>query len=219
MAKQRYGKTVLKKKMRKLTTILPFNSDKTAAYTFIGGIPTSGKTYLAEKLSKDLNCLHVRLDDLRKEMIKIPELEPWVCFLFNIKNEKDYWENITPEDHWNNMVKQSEAFWPTILNHIQEVVATNRSAIFECVNILPHLVKRDLDFSGIFLLGESLESTYNRNRKNPRWGDSEELQRIEAEWFFVHEGRFLKQEAEQHGFLCYSDTQKAEKELLRQMNC
>ena len=74
-----------------------------------------------------------------------------------------------------------------------------KSAIFEGVNILPHLAHCDLNFKGIILLGESFEVILERNKKDPRWGQTEELQ---------------KKEAEKYGFKTFSDPMLAEKELL-----
>lgn len=121
---------------------------------FISGIPTSGKSYLAQKIAQKINGCCVDVDELRISMQENPKLEPWVNFFWN-KDEKEYWETVSPQEHWNNLKKQSEVFWPTILKKIKDIQKTKQLAIFEGVNILPHLAHRDLDFSGIVLLGES----------------------------------------------------------------
>ncbi len=183
-------------------------------YIFISGIPTSGKSYLAEKVAQKTNSIHVNIDDLRSEMKKNPNLKHWVNFFWN-KDEEKYWETITPEEHWNNLVKQSEAFWPIILEKIHEIKNLKRSAIFEGVNILPHLAHQDLDFPGIVLLGDSKQTVLGRCRENPRWGKTDELQKKEAKWFFVHEGTMYKKEADKYSYKAFSDFKKAEDELLR----
>ncbi len=182
-------------------------------YVFIGGIPASGKSYLARKIAKETGAVHVDLDELRcSEMIKNPELKPWVEFFID-KDEKNYWENTSCEEDWENLKKQSEAFWPTILKKIKEVQNSGKSAIFEAVNILPHLARKDLNFKGIFLLGESFETIFERNKKDPRWGKTEELQRIEADRFFNCEGKMYKQEAEKYGFKTFNSAEEAEGEI------
>ncbi|MBI2410680.1 MAG: hypothetical protein HYV32_02165 [Candidatus Kerfeldbacteria bacterium] len=183
------------------------------AYAFIGGIPTAGKTYLGKKVAKEVGCPHFAMDDLRAEMVKEPQLEPYVNFFWN-KDEVEYWRTLTPEIYWNDAVKQAEAFWPTILRKISEVRHQYPTAIFEGDTFLPHLAARDLDFSGIFLVGESFESTFERNKLVPRWGKTEELQRIEAEWFFNHHGSRLTDEVKKYGYKVYRNTDEAEKELL-----
>ena len=135
-------------------------------------------------------------------------------FFWN-KDEKKYWKNISPQEHWNNLKKQSEAFWPIIFKKIREIQKVRKSAIFEGVNILPHLAHQDLDFPGIVLLGESEQVVFERCKKDPRWGRTHELQKKEAEWFFVHEGKVYQYEARKYGYKAFHDNKKAEDELIR----
>ena len=129
---------------------------------FIGGVPTAGKSHLANKLAKITGATHVNLDDLRSEMLKDSSLEPWVNFFWN-QDESEYWKKvITSDEHWENLKKQSEAFWPTILAKISEENKTGEKTIFEGVNILPHLVHKDLPFRGVFLLSPSEDDVLNR---------------------------------------------------------
>lgn len=182
-------------------------------YIFISGIPASGKSYLAKKVAKATGVLHFKIDDWREEFWK-NENADWVDFFWN-KNEKEYWETITPQKHWNNLKNQSEAVWPIILEKIRTIQKTKKSAIFESVNILPHLARRDFDFPGIVLLGESIDTIFERCKKDPRWGKTEELQKIEAEWFFIHEGKIYEKEAKKYGYKTFRDSDKAEKELIK----
>lgn len=184
------------------------------AYIFIGGIPASGKSYLAAKLAKEAGTFHVNLDDLRKDMTKDPKLESWVNFYWNL-DEKKYYEESSCDQLWQNLVNQSEAFWPFILEHIKKVQLEHSSAIFEAVNILPHLAKRDLNFTGVYLLGESEEVIFERNKKSPRWGNAEELQRLEAKFFFNCERKMYKKEAVKYGYKTYSSANDAEASLRR----
>jgi len=181
-------------------------------YAFISGIPTSGKSYLAEKVSKDTGALHVDTDIWRKELCSDPETERWVNFYWNL-NEKEYWQTTTCEQQWENLVKQSEAFWPTFIGKINEIQKGKVSAIIEGVNILPHLARKDLNFKGVYLLGESLESVLRRNREDPRWGKTEELQKMEAEAFWNCEKFMYEKCAKQYGYKTFSDPVDAEEEL------
>jgi hypothetical protein len=64
--------------------------------------------------------------------------------------------------------------------------------VFECVNLLPHIAKQYLDFPGIVLIGNSLEKVLERNKQAPRWGNTPELQELEAKWFFeVERPRYM----------------------------
>lgn len=181
---------------------------------FIGGIPASGKSYMAKKVAQQFGLLYAGIDDLRSIMGKDPKLEPWVNFYWNLDEEKYYRETNT-QTQWKNLVSQSEAFWPIIKKKIEEVIAKGKPAIFEGVNILPHLIAQDFNFPGVYLLGESEEEIFKRIKKEPRWGETEELQKAEAKTFFNFERPKYKEEAEKYGFKTFENTEEAEKELLR----
>lgn len=182
-------------------------------YAFVSGIPASGKSYLAAKIAMTTGILHIEIDEWREEMKSDPELRKWVDFFWN-QDEEEYWRVTSCDQQWDNLRGQSEALWPTILKRIEEIRKSGKHAIFEGVNILPHLAYRDLDFKGIILLGESFEFILERNKKDPRWGKSEELQIKEAEAFWNCERLKYKQEAEKYGFRTFTDPILAEQELL-----
>lgn len=183
-------------------------------YIFIGGIPAAGKSYLARKLAEKTGAFHLDLDTLRKEMAKDPKLVYWVNLFFN-KDEEEYFKETFCEEHWKNMVQQSEAFWPTIVSKVNEVIESHKSAIFEGVNILPHFAIKDFNFPGIFLLGESFEQILERNKQNPRWGKTPKLQELEAKLFFDCERPKYKEEAEKYGYKTFTDSKEAEQEVLK----
>ena len=79
------------------------------------------------------------------------------------------------------------------------------------MNILPHLAKAT-GFSGVFLIADSREQIYERNKIRPRWGETEELWQIEADMFYK-EGVMYKQEAEALGYKVFTDPVEAEREL------
>lgn len=184
------------------------------AYVFISGIPASGKSFLAKKIAKKTNSFHLDIDTLRNEMAKYTKLEPWVSFYWN-KDERKYLTETSCEEKWSNLVKQSEAFWPFILKKIEDIKVTHSSAIFEAVNILPHLASRDLDFPGVFLLGESFDQIFERIKMSPRWGNTKELQKLEAETFFNCERDSYIKESEKYGFKTFANSKDAGEELLK----
>ncbi|MDO8522664.1 MAG: hypothetical protein Q7S12_00035 [bacterium] len=182
-------------------------------YAFISGIPASGKSYLAAKIAKEVGALHFKTDDWREGFRKNNNAD-WVDFFWN-KNESEYWSKTNCTEHWKNIVKQSEALWPDVVKKISEVIKSGKPAIFEGINILPHLAKRDLDFGGVVLLGESVGAIFERNKKDPRWGETEELQLKEAEIFYNCEGQKYKSEAEKCGYKTFYNADVAEAELLK----
>lgn len=183
-------------------------------YAFISGIPAAGKSYLAAKVAKAVGVQYIGIDDWRGEMAKDPKLKKWVYFFWD-QDEEEYWRITSCDQQWKNLKKQSEAFWPTILRKIKDIRKSEKGAIFEAVNILPHLAYKDLDFPGVFLLGESFELILERNKRNPRWGKTEELQGKEADAFYNCEGPRYKHEAEKYGFKAFTDPMLAEEELLK----
>lgn len=166
---------------------------------FITGIPTGGKSYLAQLLAEQTNGLAVFLDDTREAMSKDERYKKWVNFYLD-QDEEEYLTKTSPEDQWKNLVSQSEVFWPVMLERIASFADDKRTIIFECVNLLPHLAKKDINFPGIVIIGSSLEETFKRNMKAPRWGNTLELQSLEAKCFFEVERPRYKAEAEKYGY-------------------
>ncbi|MFA6536314.1 MAG: AAA family ATPase [Candidatus Paceibacterota bacterium] len=182
-------------------------------YIFITGTPNSGKSTLAKKTAELIGGIHVDIDSWREELWQNKETRPWVDFFSN-QDEKEYWNTTAPEQDWQNLVNQSEAFWPVILEKIKKIIATGRPAAFEAVNILPHLAKRDLPFDGIVLLNTSSDELLERLRARPRWGATEELQKIEA-LRFVEQAEFYKREAEKYEYKFFNNSREAEEYLSR----
>jgi shikimate kinase len=183
-------------------------------HVFISGIPASGKSYLAEKISKNLGILHVDMDDLREEMSKDPELKKWVEF-FSSQDEGEYWDKTDCEQQYENLKKQSEAFWPTFQEKIDEIISSGQSAIFEGVNILPHLTSKRPNFPGVYLVSDSIEDIFVRNQIDPRWGKTKELQRREAEAFVNCEAKMYEQEAGKYGYKVFRDPKEAKEEIIK----
>lgn len=178
---------------------------------FITGVPAAGKSYLAQKVSKKLDIPVLKVDDLRKEMAEDPELKKWVMFFWDT-DEKQHYTETSCQQQWQNIVNQSEAFWEFTKKRIQEFLVTN-TGIVEGVSLLPHLVA-ELSLKGIVLTGESEQALFNRIKQSPRWGQTEELQRMEAKAFYQCEGKHYQQEAEKYGFPTFSSADEAEKVLV-----
>ncbi len=161
---------------------------------FITGIPASGKSYLAKKLAKKTGGIIVSLDDFRESLASDGRYGKWVNFFLD-KNEEKYYTETSKDKQWNNIVLQSEGLWPVFLEKINSFKEEKMPVIFECVNLLPHLAKKDLDFPGIVLLGKSYEDILKRNIEDPRWGNTRHLQEMEANSFFNVERPRYKEES------------------------
>lgn len=171
---------------------------------FITGIPTSGKSYLAKQLADKVGGVAVLFDDFRENLAENPEYKKWTNFYLDV-DEKEYLTKTIPEKQWENLIAQSEGLWPAFLQEIQKYKDETKPVIFECVNILPHIAKKHLDFPGIVLIGKSYEEILERNIKSPRWGNTHELQELEAKTFFEVERLYYKAEAEKYRYEVFED--------------
>jgi broad-specificity NMP kinase len=175
---------------------------------FITGIPTAGKSYLAKKLAKELKGRAVLLDDFREALQSDEKYKNWVNF-YLAQDEKAYLEENNSDQMWKNLVLQSEALWPAFFKKIMSYESERKPIIFECVNILPHLAHRDIQFPGIVMIGSSYQQTLERNLKEPRWSNDPELQELEAKMFFYIERPHYKSEAEKYSYPVFEDSEEA----------
>jgi energy-coupling factor transporter ATP-binding protein EcfA2 len=175
---------------------------------FITGIPTSGKSFLAKKLAGEINGIAVLLDDYRKDFAKEEKYKKWTNFLFD-KDEHEYLTKTTPDELWKNLVMQSEGLWPAFSQEIEKYKDEEKSVVFECVNMLPHIAKQCLDFPGVVLIGKSYEKVLELNKQFPRWGNTPELQELEARIFFEVERPHYKAEAEKYNYPVFESADEA----------
>ncbi len=175
---------------------------------FITGIPTAGKSFLAKKLAAEMGGICVSVDDIRENLAEDERYRKWVNFYLD-KNEFEYYSKSTPDELWADLVAQCEGLWLATLQKISEYENEKRPVIFEGVNILPYLANRDLKIPGVVIIGKSLEEIFERNKKDPRWGETEELQRMEAEAFFNCERPHYKEEAEKYGYPVFESADEA----------
>lgn len=175
---------------------------------FITGIPTAGKSYLTKKLAKEVGGICVSVDDMREELSKDERYKKWVNYYLD-QDEYTYYTTTTHNEQWKNLVAQSEGFWPGVLMRLDKYADEERPVIFEGVNILPHLAHRDLQIPGIAIIGRSFEETFERNKKEPRWGATEELQKLEADAFFNGERPHYKDDAEKFGYPVFETPDEA----------
>ncbi len=183
-------------------------------YAFIGGTSAAGKTYVARAFAKQSKLpIHVvSIDDHRREFAKDPKLRYWTDILWN-KNEEKYWKTITYKEDIGNLIKQSEAFWSRILEVVKRTKKLHKHALFEAINIQPHLAKRDFDFTGFFLINEDSPTLLKRLKEHPRWGKTEELQKLEVAFLLKHDVPFVKQQAKKYKYKVVNDSNDAINEL------
>ena len=184
---------------------------------YITGIPTAGKSYLAQKLAEEVGGIAVSLDDFREALVFDERYKKWVEFYLD-QDEELYLKTTSPEQMWANLVAQSEAVWPAFMEQINSYADEESPVIFECVNILPHLAHKDLSFPGVCMIGASYEEILARNIEEPRWGDTKELQEQEAKMTFTIERPYYKSEAEKYGIPVFENFDEAFKMALVLLN-
>lgn len=174
----------------------------------ITGIPTAGKSTLTRKLAEAANGIGVFLDDYREELASDERYIKWVNFYID-QDLETYYTTTSPEDEWKNLVAQSEAVWPAFLERIDSYADEERPVIFECVNLLPHLIKKDLDFPCVVLIGSSYDETLERNTQDPRWGSTEgEIELNSKSFFFVERPKYFE-EAQKYGYPVFETSDEA----------
>jgi len=157
----------------------------------ITGMPTAGKSTLTRKLAEETGGIGLFLDDFREELASDERYRKWVNFYID-QDLEIYYTTTDPEDQWRNLTTQSEALWPAFLEMMDSYAEETRPVIFECVNLLPHLVTRDTPFPCVVLIGRTYEETLERNRKEPRWGSTErELELNSRSFFYVERPKYL----------------------------
>ena len=169
---------------------------------------------MAKELAQKIGGIAVAFDNVRQNFSNDERYKQWVMFYFN-KNEYEYLTQTSPDDIWNNLVKQSEALFPIFAEEIKKYQNETCPIIFECVNLLPHIAKRELYFPGLVMLGDSFETILDHNKKDPRWGKTEELQKLEAKEFFYIQRPWYKAEAKEYNYSAFENYSDALQEGIK----
>jgi 2-phosphoglycerate kinase len=185
-------------------------------YTFIGGTPAAGKSTLARKVADSLDSSFqiIGTDDIRDQLLSIPKYEKWVNIYWNM-DEKDFMSQKTCTEKMDVLVAQSEALFPPILDFFNTKMKEYENIIFEGVTLLPHLARKHLPFEGIYLVIEDRGELLKRLKEDNRWGNTDEMHKLEADYFLDCEVKFLRQECDIYRYKIYNNTKEAESELIR----
>lgn len=110
----------------------------------IGGSPRSGKTIVAKKLSKELSCSKLSIDDLRPVIIKcIPKKELRQKFPFKVMyygDNDNFYEKYLSGDILKAEITEAKSLWPGVAEFIKNKALSKRDFIIEGVQLLPALV-------------------------------------------------------------------------------
>jgi 2-phosphoglycerate kinase len=111
----------------------------------ITGIPTAGKSALAIRLAERLGGAVISTDVIRAHIRHDRRYQEWHEFYLR-QDEHSYYASTDYDQQWQNLVQQSEGLWPGLLEFINRYKHDPRPIVIEGVNLLPHLVHRDLSF-------------------------------------------------------------------------
>jgi predicted kinase len=71
---------------------------------FITGIPTAGKSFLGNKLAKEVGGICVSIDGIRASLAEDERYKKWVNFYLN-QDEYTYYTTTTYNEQWQNLQK------------------------------------------------------------------------------------------------------------------
>ncbi len=181
----------------------------------ITGIPTAGKSTLAQNIADETNGIVLATDVIRKELVTNPIYEPWVNF-YREKDPYEYYTNTNPKEQWKTLYDQSVNIWPGILEVINHYKDEQKLVIVEGVSALPELIHRDLGWPCLVLVNNSLEETHRRNKIKPRWGikDPETLL-LNSKGFYSIEGPEYIKQAKEFGYPVFDNNEAARKYILK----
>lgn len=177
---------------------------------FITGNPTAGKSTLRKMIVERTGARAFSVDRVRAEIADDPRYRPFVNFYLD-QDERTYIDSTTPDERWVHLIAQSDGLWPPTKERIDgETRADAAPIVFEGVSLMPHLVARDFPGEPIcVVVSSSLDDVLVRLAEQPRWGDTPELQALEAEHFFNVEAPRYRALAEAHGWPVFTSADEA----------
>lgn len=175
----------------------------------IGGAPTSGKSYLARKMSESLKLPWISTDVVREWMRKISDLTKYPelsRFTYEEGAAERYLTTHSPEKIVEEQNIESVDVWKGVGALIEaDYVWTN--FIVEGVAVLPKLVS-EAKFEGteikpIFLIEENEERIRDIVYKRGLWDDAnkypDSVKDIEIKWASLF-NKWIKSEADKYGY-------------------
>jgi 2-phosphoglycerate kinase len=158
----------------------------------VGGMPTAGKSTIAENLSRHLNLPWISTDQIGQIMRAVatrekhPKLFTWEDY-----DGFQYLNNYTADEIADNEFAKAEAVWPGIRKLIKEDYTWNNGFIIEGCDIQPHLVAQDFNDASnvkpVFIGDHDIERVRNVVfTRNFVWDDAsaypDAVKEKEVEW-------------------------------------
>ncbi len=182
--------------------------NETKKIILIGGAPTTGKSTMAQNLSKHLNLPWISTDQIRDLMrATVNEKDFPVLFISKEHTAESFLNKYSVEEIVQEEMDEAEAVWSGVKWFIEKDYTWEDGFIIEGVSLLPHLIAGDFknkeNLKAVFLVDEDeirvRDIVFNRGL----WGDantySDDVKEKEVEWALLFSHK-LKKEAEEYGY-------------------
>ncbi|MCD6478177.1 MAG: hypothetical protein J7K87_04185 [Candidatus Aenigmarchaeota archaeon] len=177
---------------------------------FIGGAPTTGKSYIAKKLSEELKLPWISTDTIRELMRRLVKKEdyPALFYLSEATPEKavEFLTGNTPEDIVKIQNEESLDVW----KGVKALIETDyvwESFIVEGVALLPHVISKfirenkNIDAKAVFLVRDDVEHIRKVIFTRGLWDDAEKypdsIKEKEVAWVIAF-NNFIKSETKKY---------------------
>lgn len=174
----------------------------------IGGAPTSGKSYLARKLSEDLKLPWISTDGIRELMRKLVKKREYPNLFMHVDTDSSFAQNYLKNTSASQIVDNQNAESEDVFKGVIALVETDyvwNSFLVEGVAILPgqssKLAKRYSYVKPVFLVDEDEERIRNIIYTRGLWDDADKypdsVKEKEVEWVLEF-NKWLKKECEKY---------------------
>ncbi|VVB80042.1 2-phosphoglycerate kinase [uncultured archaeon] len=173
----------------------------------IGGPPTVGKSYTANKIAKELKLSWISTDTIRGQMRKIVRKEDYPkLFLHENANSNmaiEFLSKKSPKEIVQHQNDESEEVWAGVKALIETDYPWD-SFIIEGIAILPHLIKNlksHKEVKVLFLVDENKERIRKTIFTRGLWDDADKypdsVKEKEVDWV-VEFNKYIKEEAKKY---------------------
>jgi 2-phosphoglycerate kinase len=184
----------------------------------IGGTPTVGKSTIAQAVAGHFNLPWISSDQIREIMRTVARREDYPdLFTPEGYDAERFLSEFTADEIAKMEYEEGDATWPGVKKLIEEDYTWRDGFVVEGVNILPHLIDRDLkghdDVRAIFLVDEDKDRMKHVVFTRGLWGDaksySDDVKDKEVEWATAF-SKILEAEVKKYGFPWVSIQKNAE---------
>jgi len=172
----------------------------------IGGAPVAGKTFLAEKLSRELKIPWISTDSIRTIIKKFADKNKYpALFCSTGITAEEYLSKYTPKQIVFNENKESAIVWKAARAFIDSRLNEECSYIIEGIAVLPSLVyknyKNNKLVKPIFLIDKNEDRIRKIIYTRGLWDDadkySDDVKGVEVEWA-IEFNKWLEKEVEKY---------------------